>query len=242
MLNIAICDDEIPITGRMERQIQKMARNSFINVDIDVFWSGETLVAAVADGNVFDIIYLDIEMDKEDGISAAKKLRIYDKNVLIIYVTSHENYMKDSFEVRPFRFLVKPVNAQQMEKCFKNACDEISNGDYYFRYSFQRINHKVLIKDIIYFESSKRKIYIVTAKERLELYGKLNDIEESLRICKASFLRIHQSYLVNYKHVEGQAYDFVIMDNGKRLSISEDRRKEISEKYCSMEDTFCVDD
>lgn len=50
------------------------------------------------------------------------------------------------------------------------------------------------------------------------------------------------SYLVNYKHVEGQAYDFVVMDNGKRISISEDRRKLIGEQYCSMEDTFYVNE
>lgn len=58
---------------------------------------------------------------------------------------------------------------------------------------------------------------------------------------KTSFLRVHQSFLVNYKHIIGQSYDFVVMDNGKKLSISEDRRKKISEQYCSMEDTFYVE-
>ena len=43
------------------------------------------------------------------------------------------------------------------------------------------------------------------------------------------------------KHIKGQSYDFVLMDNGKKISISEDRRKMISEQYCSMEDTFYVD-
>ena len=72
------------------------------------------------------------------------------------------------------------------------------------------------------------------------VYGKLNEIEKSLKECKASFLRVHQSYLVNYKHIKGQSYDFVVMDNEKKISISEDRRKMISEQYCSMEDTFYV--
>ena len=76
----------------------------------------------------------------------------------------------------------------------------------------------------------------------LTLYGKLNEIENSLKSCKVSFLRVHQSFLVNYKHVRGQSYDFVVMDNGMKISISEDRRKNISEQYCSMEDTFYVDE
>lgn len=43
------------------------------------------------------------------------------------------------------------------------------------------------------------------------------------------------------QHIKGQSYDFVVMDNGKKISISEDRRKLISEQYCSMEDTYYVD-
>lgn len=43
------------------------------------------------------------------GFRQLKELETYDKNALIIYVTSHENHMQESFEVRPFRFLVKPV-------------------------------------------------------------------------------------------------------------------------------------
>lgn len=240
MLNIAICDDDVQTTGRMETTIQAIAKRNFVNVDTEVFWNGESLVASVMKGNRFDIIYLDIEMDKEDGISAARRIRLYDKNVLIIYVTSHENYMKESFDVRPFQFLVKPVSEHQMEVCFKAAYEDINSGDFYFRYSYQRMNHKVPVRDILYFESNKRKIFIVTENETFELYGKLNEIESSLRTCKVSFLRVHQSFLVNYKHVDAQSYDFVVMDNGMKISISEDRRKMISEQYCSMEDTFYV--
>lgn len=209
MLNIAICDDDIPMTGRIEMMIQKISKQNFVDTDIEVFWDGGNLADAVREGNSFDIIYLDIEMDKEDGISAAKRIRLYDKNVLIIYVTSHENYMKESFEVRPFRFLVKPISNEQMEICFKAAYEDIIGEDFYFRYSYKRINHKIPIREILYFESNRRKVFIITESETFELYGKLNEIENSLKSCKASFLRIHQSFLVNYKHIKAQAYDFV---------------------------------
>ena len=53
-----------------------------------------------------------------------------------------------------------------------------------------------------------------------------------------SFLRIHQSFLVNYRHISKLGYDFVEVDNGKIISISEDRRKKIREQYCLMEDNI----
>lgn len=121
MINIAICDDDIVTTSKIENMLQNIAKRNFIQIDTEVFWNGESLAESVKAVNYFDIIFLDIEMGAEDGITVARKIRQIDKNVLIIYVTSHENYMKESFEVRPFQFLVKPVSERQMECCFQAA-------------------------------------------------------------------------------------------------------------------------
>lgn len=240
MINVAICDDDLAITGKIESIIQNIAKKNFIQLETEVFWNGKQLVELIENGEYFDIIFLDIEIGHEDGISIAKRIRKTDKRVLIIYVTSYECYMKDSFEVRPFQFLVKPVNEKRLEACFRSACEDINNEECYFRYNYQRISHKIPLQDILYFESNKRKIRVITATETFELYGKLNDIEESLKSSKISFLRVHQSFLVNYRHIDGLSYDFLILNNGKRISISEERRKKISESYCAMEDIFYV--
>lgn len=240
MINLAICDDDIPITGKIEMLLHKMGKENIIDIETEVFWDGQELAEAIEKGNRFDIIYLDIEMKKEDGISVAKRIRKSDKNTLIIYVTNHENYMKSSFSVRPFRFLLKPIKEKEFVRSFLDAYEEISNNDYYFRYRYKRINYKVHIREILYFESQKRKISIVTTDGIVDIYGRLKDIETSLKSCKTTFLRIHQSYLVNYKHILGQAYDYVIMSNDRMLPISEDRRKMIRQAYCMMGDTFFV--
>lgn len=240
MINIAICDDDIIITGEIDVMIQKIARKNVVKIDTEVFWEGKCILESIEKGKCFDIIFLDIEIGEEDGITVARKIREMDKNVLIIYVTSHESYMRESFEVRPFRFLVKPVEVESIELCFQEAYEEICSNDSYFRYTYERLSHKILIREILYFESKRRKIYIITQKGVFEFYGKLNDVEKSLTYSKVSFLRIHQSFLVNYKHLEVLGYDFVILDNGKRISISEDRRKHISEQYCKLEDRFDV--
>lgn len=93
MINIAICDDDIVTTSKIENMLQNIAKRNFIQIDTEVFWNGESLAESVKAVNYFDIIFLDIEMGAEDGITVARKIRQIDKNVLIIYVTSHENYM-----------------------------------------------------------------------------------------------------------------------------------------------------
>lgn len=237
MLNIAICDDDVPTAGEMEMMLKKISRQNYVDTDIEVFCSGNNLADSIMKGSCFDIIYLDIVMNEENGISTAKKIRGYDKNVLIIFVTCHERFMKESFTVRPFQFLSKPVSEKQMETCLMAANEDIRNGDFYFRYSYNRMNHKILIRNILYFESCRRKVYIVTEKGNSELYGKINEIENRIKAYKETFLRVHNSFLVNYRHIVKLSHDYVVMDNGKRISISESRRKIISKQYCSLEDT-----
>lgn len=74
MLKIAICDDDIAVTGKIEGMLCKIAKKSFIPTETEVFWDGKHLVDAVECGNRYDIIFLDIEMEKENGITAAQKI------------------------------------------------------------------------------------------------------------------------------------------------------------------------
>lgn len=50
MLNIAICDDDIQTTGRMDMLLQEIAKRNFMDVEIEVFWNGKSLADAVAKG------------------------------------------------------------------------------------------------------------------------------------------------------------------------------------------------
>lgn len=144
MLKIAICDDEVSMTGILDTMLEKIAKRNFIKIETEVFSAGEQLEKEVKRKAYFDLIFLDIEMKGEDGITAARKIREIDRNVLIIYVTSHENYMQESFLVRPFRFVVKPIEEKVLEKHFLDAYEEISSYDSYFRYKNKRIEWKMI--------------------------------------------------------------------------------------------------
>ena len=65
MINVAICDDVVSTTGKIETMLQNIAKRNFMPVDTDVFWKGEHLVDSVEMGNSFDIIFLDI---RESGL------------------------------------------------------------------------------------------------------------------------------------------------------------------------------
>lgn len=179
MIEIAICDDEVYMTSEIEEMLHNLCELYSVTVEIDVFYDGETLVDYIEKGTNYDIIYLDIEM-KQNGVEAARRIRKKDTNVLIIYVTSHESFAKEAFEVSAYRFITKPIDKKIFERYFLSAMKTVRSVPVYYRYQYNKIHYKLLIEDIIYFRSDKRITYIVTKNGEEKCYEKLNDIEKKL--------------------------------------------------------------
>ena len=229
MLRIAICDDDLGFTGNLETLVLEESRNIRIRVDTDVFSDGKNLLKSIQSGEHYGLIFIDIEMEQIDGISAAQKIRETDRSVLFIYISGYDKYLKELFEVEPFRFLSKPLDKEKFRRYFKEACQRIGETEVFFQFTFNRELRKVPLKDVVYFESSNRVVHIFFGDgSTTYFYGKLSDVEKELAESRRYFLRIHQSFLVNYDYiVKMNFYNLTIRINGKEinLKISEDRQR-----------------
>lgn len=104
--------------------------------------------------------------------------------------------------------------------------ETIKNDDYIFNYISNKSIKNIMIDEIKYFFSDKRKICMVkTDNEKIEFYGKLSDIEADLS--KVPFVRTHQSYLVNCKYIKNTSYNHVELMDGAVLPVSQSKRKNI---------------
>lgn len=106
MINIAICDDENVIVNQIEEIIEEACSKQLPKCEIDVFYGGKPLKEQVIAGKHYDIIFLDIEMENEDGISAAKQIRKVDENVLLIFISSYEKYLMELFQLNVYTLLL----------------------------------------------------------------------------------------------------------------------------------------
>jgi DNA-binding LytR/AlgR family response regulator len=132
------------------------------------------------------------------------------------------------FEVRPFDFIIKPIDPVRVKKIVYKIMDLCSENRDLFEYSYDRTIKRIPVREIIYFESAGKRINICTVKEETHFYGKLSDV--SRQLAHHNFVMIHKSFLVNIDHVIEYDYEFVRMSNKKILSISQRRRKDIREK------------
>lgn len=238
MLRIAICDDDLKFTGELETLVIQESQKLGIRVETEVFSDGKTLLNSIQNRDHYELIFIDIEMKQVDGITAARRIREIDRTVLLIYVSGYDEYLKELFEVEPFRFLSKPLDHAKFARYFRDSCKRISETEVFYQYTFNKEIRKAPVKDIVYFESSNRIVYIHLKDGSCEhFYGKLNNVEKELAESRQYFLRIHQSYLVNYDYVKKMNFfniTICFMDKELELKISEDRQKEVRQQLCEI--------
>lgn len=131
----------------------------------------------------------------------------------------------------PSGYLVKPVNSEEFERVFRKISGWIQGKDAYYRFICDKIPRKVLLKNILYFKSSLRQVEIVCEDNIHLIYQKLNKIEQELaEENQNQFLRIHQSYLVNYNHIRCFGHNWVELQTGTRLPMSRGRREVVEKR------------
>ncbi|MEA3422625.1 MAG: LytTR family DNA-binding domain-containing protein [Bacillota bacterium] len=230
MIKIGICDDEKNICSSLETIIEEYMKNKNIQYGIDVFYSANSLLKYTDDGNLYDILFLDIEMEGLSGIEFGKILRDDMGNELtkIIYISWQNSHAIDLFQVRPFDFVVKPITKERLFKILEVVQRLIGSERSEFVYHAGNKYERIEIEAIYYFKSEAKKIIIHKNGKELTFYGKLDDVVK--KIDGRYFWRIHKSYVINYMNTEIFDYKTVTMKNGEVLSISQKYRVDIRDK------------
>lgn len=240
-IKIAICDDEMRETAKIERLLEMAAKTFGSRIETEIFLSGSSLFKAIESGEKYQILYLDVEMKSENGVDVARRLREIEKEMIIIYVSGHETYAKETFEVNAFRFLTKPIEKERFFVYFKSAIEILQKSSQYFVYQFKKQMIRISINEILYFESRLHTTYVMTVNEDRKCSKKLGEIAKELNEQEIIFLRVHQSFLVNPLHVMQYKSDELILKNGAKIPISRNRRKELENIYWSLKEEKSIE-
>ncbi len=219
MIGIGICDDMEEQLLTQEKMVRDIAFRLCVNAEVKCFESGEALLCEIEQKGDMDLFLLDIEMGGINGVEAAKIISEMDSRVILIFISSHDQYFREMISVQPFAFIDKPISEEQLEPILKRAIHALGEKDELFEYSYKKVFCKMPIRKIRYFESDKRKFYIHGTEEMNTFYKKLDEVEKQLSQTDAKFLRISKSYLVNASHIRKFRYEKIIMDDGRELSI-----------------------
>lgn len=216
MIKLAICDDDLSVCHGIEEMVGQMGID---NLSTDVFGSGlELLNDVVTNKERYNIYLLDIEMPGISGIQTAADLRSQDRDALIIFATNHKEYVYEVFEVLPFRFVCKPVQAEALHTILQDAVKHILRENQFFFFHIGHEKRQIPYREILYFEGAGRKVRIHSTDGVFAYYGKISEVAGQLD--QTLFAQIHGSYLLNMEYLRALRHDEAVLTQELILPVS----------------------
>lgn len=237
MINIAICDDEkyFVDTTKMSILVSKYRRRE---MNIYTYLTSAELLGAV-NTIQFDIIFMDIELETDLeikqgvlGFVVANKIKHLQPEVLVIYISSHDEYYPAIVRRELFGFLHKPILQARLDELLCEALNRLDNNKQVYEFNFNKVCTSVRISDVICAYSQLRRCYLVMRDgEEHTFYKKLDVLEKEFESQYPYFLRASKSYLVNNLHIKHVIRgEVIIMDNGREIQLSSKYRENFIKK------------
>lgn len=211
-MKIYICDDEPKILS----DISSKVKDTLSGVDISEFTSGKSLLEAIAE-NSCDILLLDIDMPGISGLDIAKELAMMTEKPLLVFVTSHDELVYDSFRFHPFGFVRKSYLDKELPCILTDCVKELESREKHFCFHTANADVKLQLDEILYFESDGNYLKLFTESTEYRYRDTLSAVENALS--DSGFVRIHKGFLVNQTAVKILHSDETELTNGVRLPV-----------------------
>lgn len=222
MIRIGIAEDDQVYVDQIQNYLNQYMKETGETFSVQVFRDGVQL--AFDYKPEYDILLLDVEMPRMDGITAARRIRKVDTEVVILFITNMAQYAINGYEVRARAYILKPINyygfyleLQEAIASFKRR--EVSA----LLLTTEDGLVKVPVGKVLYVENQKHDLLIHTTDNVIRIRSAMKEMED--RLTGFFFAKSSVSYLVNLSHVSGISGDMVLVE-GEKLPISRQKRKE----------------
>lgn len=226
LLHIAVCD---PNAGHRAALCDALAKLLFDTVDyrFACFASGEELLAGLETGTACQLVFLEVRLAGAlSGLDTAGLLRYRAPQTDIVFLTRDAEHIGEGYRYHAFDFLIKPVPLARLQETVDRYLEERRQRPAdYLRVSIQRRSVQLPLRQVLCFESRRRKVVAHMADDRVEFYGRLDALEELL--ASSGFLRCHQSYLVNKRYIRQLDGTSLTLANGVALPVSRPHLKDL---------------
>lgn len=229
MFKIVICDDELLQREELREYIYKVFEEVEEELELLIFNSAEDVLKEKDVLKDTDIFILDIKMDEVSGMDLAKIIRKENDISEIIFITSLVDYIQEGYIVRAYRYLLKPINYEELKNHLLSCINDINKKkDNFMMIENKGIVHKVPINEIMYIEVAKKELTIYAKENSYKTKSSMDKVEKELE--KFDFYRCHKSYLVNMKYIETIDKNEIII-NCNKIPVSKHRISDFKKKF-----------
>lgn len=215
-MKIAIVENELAHCDYLQNLLQLWSEEHRTIMDVGVFESAEEFLSSMVDA--YHLVFLDIQMDGIDGVTAAHQLRDRGFRGELVFLTAFSEYVFQGYDVRAFNYLLKPPSLAQITTCLDYVSGKLHEERYTFRYRGSVL--QVPYSKILYFSSANHYTQIVTTEE---VYKQMEPMRNIHTYLPSQFLFCHRTVIINIDHV--------VMLRGRDLILSNEDTIPVGQKY-----------
>lgn len=203
----------------------------------------------IIDNQKIDVIFLDIQLGENNGMSFAEQLKHTANRPEIVFATAYDEYVLQAFDVNAVDYLLKPFEEKRINQMIlklqnrPRQTKEETLGKTLIKPNLQSnklavtTNDKIKIIDydkIVYISAQNGKTLLITEEEELVISFTLTQLEQKL--VNSPIMKVHRSYLVNKEKIceiepwFNSTY-LLCMNNGEKVPLSRNYTKEIKQLF-----------
>ncbi len=226
MLSIVVCDDDVNFIDLiLKPAFEELHAHNSANFSVQYLNNPLQVLDLFRSGNIPDILFLDIEMPDMNGKVLAGKLRVIDRSFSLVFISSYEKEVFDSFKYQTTDFIPKnlmkePYSSRLLQIIQRHASVQMpAESIEIIDKSGQLMQRKFLLNNILGFCIKNHAIYLMTYSEEFELVEKkFKKIEDNY--LPRGFAISHRNYLVNISHIRAIKSNALLLDNEKSVPVS----------------------
>ena len=221
MTRIAIVEDEAAVRGQLAGYVQRYTRQYGTQFEVTMFTDGVEILEDYRP--VYDIIFLDVEMQHLDGMETARRIRELDSDVLLIFITNMAQYAIKGYAVDALDYVLKPVSYYAFSQRLGRAVERVARrARHFLQINAHGTAHKLDTSAIYWIENCGHDLVFHTAEGEVTAPGSMTETEEKL--AQDSYFRVNKGCLVNLEHVDRMDGEDAIV-HGDRVPLARARRK-----------------
>lgn len=233
MINIALIDDNLNDLNTLKSFIDKYTESDELDshIEVNITTYNDPTLFLNENNFKYDLIFLDIEMPKINGISLAKRIREKDSNVGLVFITNMAQYAINGYEVSAIDYILKPLDYYDFALKFNKIVNFVKRNisNYIYLKSVENNLIKVDVNEVIYVEIFSHYLIYHLENREIKVRGTISEAENNLS--NYYFSRISKSFLINLKHVINIKLDNVLLTGNIELIISRLRKKDFLEAF-----------
>lgn len=232
MYQIAICDDDQSFIQDLKINLERYAVDTGREFYFFEFHDGIELLENYQPD--FDLIFMDIKMEKLNGLKTAEEIRKTDSTVGLFFLTSLSQYVWKGYEYGAINYLLKPMKYGRLKMELDRFFSRYQGREEgYLSFSNDNGKYKVLYKNLRYAETQKRNVLLHFDEQEQVIYKNMKEIA-SLLEAQRQFARCHASFIVNMAYVKSVENLEAVLTTGERVPISQPKRKEFMAKLADF--------